>query len=73
MWLSIISVYFLPSISLLYSNPGFVMELWGLIKQYSFQTRYNLYYNWKNKSYRANQELAIIKTAALQEIRRLMR
>jgi len=49
------------------------MELWGLIKQYPFQTRYNLYYNWKNKSYKTSQELAIIKTAALQEIRRLMR
>ncbi|ORX63643.1 hypothetical protein BCR32DRAFT_287619, partial [Anaeromyces robustus] len=73
MWLSIISTYFLPSVSLLYSNPGFVMELWGLIKQYPYQVRYSLYSNWKNKSYRINQELAIVKISALKEIRRLMR
>jgi THO complex subunit 2 len=71
-WLNIISQHLLPALAQTYSNPGLANELWGLLKLWPYTTRYALYGEWKNISYKTIPELSVVLTGCEKDTKYIM-
>jgi THO complex subunit 2 len=61
-WLQIISNYIFPAIAQMSPNPGILDSLWGLLKLWSFQVRYTLYYEWRTITYNKYPQLIAVNS-----------
>jgi THO complex subunit 2 len=69
----LVSKVFLPSLCLIPSNPGFSYELWELLKQLPYITRYRLYGEWRNVAFTKYPELVRSKITSTSDIKKLLR
>ena len=58
-WGEISRISLIPAISLVGANPGVINELYGLIRFFSFETRFALYGEWQAVAYKIYPELKL--------------
>ena len=49
---TLLNEIFLPALSMIQMNPCLAIELWNLMKLFPYEMRYNLYNNWRSKTYK---------------------
>lgn len=72
-WMTIIAQYLFPAISQLDGNPSFANELYSIVKQFPYETRFALYGQWKHATYSAIPELAVARAGCTKDTRYIMR
>ncbi|XP_076804278.1 THO complex subunit 2-like isoform X1 [Clavelina lepadiformis] len=72
-FLGIVSSVLLPSLSLVLSNAYLSEEIWQMIADLPYQTRYRLYGEWKNESYKKHPELLLAKAQIVDKTKYIMR
>lgn len=71
--LNLVLNYLLPAVSLNTANPALANELWSLLQLFPYQTRFTLYYQWRNSVYDTCAELRYCRAVSVNDIRRVMR
>ncbi|KAJ3110391.1 THO complex subunit 2 [Physocladia obscura] len=72
-WMSIISKFLLPALSITDQNPGLSNEIWMLLKLFSYDRRYALYGEWKDKTYKEILLLSVAKASCISDAKYTMR
>ncbi|KAF9903789.1 THO complex subunit 2 [Linnemannia zychae] len=72
-WVDMARALFLPTISLIYSNPGMVNEVWQVLKSLRYETRFGLYGEWKSESPKMYPELLVATAETEKESKNVMR
>ncbi|KAF9978216.1 THO complex subunit 2, partial [Mortierella antarctica] len=72
-WVEMAGSLFLPSMSLTYSNPGLVNEVWQVLKGLRYEDRYSLYGFWKGTAPNRYPELQVVTAATEKEAKSVMR
>ncbi|KAF9123599.1 THO complex subunit 2 [Mortierella sp. 14UC] len=72
-WVDMARALFLPTISLIYSNPGMVNEVWQVLKNLRYETRFGLYGEWKSESPKMYPELLVATAETEKESKNVMR
>jgi hypothetical protein len=63
----------LPSLSMLSMNPCLAIELWNLLKMFSYEMRYYLYNNWRQNTYKHFPALIRTKAECQEKIKYLLK
>nr|CAG8487603.1 15373_t:CDS:10 [Entrophospora candida] len=69
-WHDIIRSVFLPSVSLLVTNPGVVNDFWQLLNYYPYEIRYGLYGEWKDMKTIKDKKPHPALTTRVNEVKR---
>ncbi|KAK3812693.1 MAG: transcription factor/nuclear export subunit protein 2-domain-containing protein, partial [Linnemannia elongata] len=72
-WVDMTRALFLPTISLIYSNPGMVNEVWQVMKGMRYETRFGLYGEWKTESSKLYPEMLVATAETEKEAKNVMR
>ncbi|KAG9071266.1 THO complex subunit 2 [Linnemannia hyalina] len=72
-WVDMTRALFLPTISLIYSNPGLVNEVWQVLKGLRYETRFGLYGEWKTESSKLYPEMLVVTAETEKEAKNVMR
>ncbi|KAK3816703.1 MAG: transcription factor/nuclear export subunit protein 2-domain-containing protein [Linnemannia gamsii] len=72
-WVDMARALFLPTISLINSNPGMVNEVWQVLKSMRYETRFGLYGEWKSESPKMYPELLVATAETEKEAKNVMR
>ncbi|PVU92560.1 hypothetical protein BB559_003669 [Furculomyces boomerangus] len=72
-WTSMLKSHLLPAISTAKSNPAIINELWKIIGEIPFKTRYSLYDEWKINIYNSSDEMKSVKKESESKIRSVLR
>ncbi|KAF9905378.1 THO complex subunit 2 [Lobosporangium transversale] len=72
-WVDMTRSLFLPTVSLAFSNPGIVHEVWQVIKGLNYQTRFALYGEWKSEAAKQYPELLVTTASAEKDAKDMMR
>ncbi|KAF8936987.1 THO complex subunit 2 [Haplosporangium gracile] len=72
-WVDMTRALFLPTISLVYSNPGMVNEVWQILKGLRYETRFGLYGEWKTDSAKLYPEMLVTSAETEKEAKNVMR
>ncbi|KAG0214662.1 THO complex subunit 2 [Mortierella sp. GBA30] len=72
-WLEMTRTLFLPTVSLIHSNPGAINEVWQVLKGLRYETRFSLYEDWKIHAQKRYPELQVAIAATEKEAKSVMR
>ncbi|KAJ3351783.1 THO complex subunit 2 [Entophlyctis luteolus] len=72
-WLSIISRFLFPALSMTDQNPSLANEIWLLVKLYPYDRRYALYGEWKHRTYSSIPQLGVAKAGCISDAKYTMR
>ncbi|KAI8905965.1 transcription factor/nuclear export subunit protein 2-domain-containing protein [Gorgonomyces haynaldii] len=67
-WIKITSTYLLPGLSYAPPNPAILFDLWQLMSQFEYRTRYALYGEWKT-TYDKHALLRIVRQETINDAR----
>ncbi|KAJ3319211.1 THO complex subunit 2 [Boothiomyces sp. JEL0866] len=67
-----LSEYIFPAVSLSQTNPNLSNELWKILKQFDYKTRYALYGEWRHFTYSRIDILQIASTGNRKDIQYIM-
>lgn len=72
-WQDLIRLHFIPALTLSEPNPSMAMELWDVLRNYHYTTRFAFYGEWKDRSYKRLPELRVRRAEAERDSKGLLR
>ncbi|KAI8615774.1 transcription factor/nuclear export subunit protein 2-domain-containing protein [Chytriomyces sp. MP71] len=72
-WLSIISKFLFPALSMTDQNPALSNDVWSLVKTFPYDRRYALYGEWKHKTYTSIPALSVARAGCISDAKYTMR
>ena len=72
-WEAIIRMHLIPALALSDPNPSSSMELWDVIRTFHYTTRFALYGEWKDRSYKRFPELRVRRAEAERDAKGLLK
>lgn len=72
-WEGIIRMHLIPALALSEPNPASTMDLWDVLRNYPYITRFSFYGEWKDRSYKRFPELRVRKAEAERDAKGLLK
>ncbi|TFK56192.1 hypothetical protein OE88DRAFT_1621965 [Heliocybe sulcata] len=72
-WFKICRLYLLPALPLIRGNAVCTVEIWNIVRYYETTKRWQLYGEWKTKTYREHSELRVRQVQADRESKGILR
>ena len=72
-WEGIIRFHLIPALALSEPNPASTMDLWDILRNYPYITRFSFYGEWKDRSYKRFPELRVKKAEAERDAKGLLK
>ena len=72
-WEGIVRMHLVPALSLGEPNPSSSMEVWDILKNYSYTTRFSFYGEWKDRLYKRLPEMRVKKAEAERDAKGLLK
>ena len=72
-WESIIRSHLIPAISLSDPNPALIFDFWDLLSMLSYLTRFSMYGEWKDRSYKKMPELRVRRAEAERDAKGILK
>lgn len=72
-WEGIVRLNLIPAIALSEPSPASTMDLWDILRNYPYITRFSFYGEWKDRSYKRFPELRVKKAEAERDAKGLLK